>query len=453
MSFSGHRYYDLSPGFNFLGGRRVFFTFILFAILCVISSSYIVPGGRELEVATSSANPTDKDVTSRSSIIAAYSSTPTPVDRFPSRSTTASTIASTATSTTLPTSPQTSNKRADEVFFVNPSFFYSSAFTVQCRDNFWTLENRIIPAVDKNKIPNSLKDLPDEPDTWERRIKFYRNLLEVQELPMGKSWAQHFQEILDTITYQQRGCKYCICDLEGEMKGKPKNRQWCQYDYQALMCRILYGCECIVVLADNPTRDPIHNRLTWHSFQEAFNRIPEGIRDAPHNRQFRWVVPDNIAAYPGQAIGYDPDFRLNVFPPDQPPFYLEGPGPQLPVPPGSDGPRLGMAAPANQNLPPEDPNYDPFPVDIEEYAQQQANLWPLPGPNNQRNPAAEQEGFFPPDVPKATVISPHKILAMAAMGILPVVGLQEATMEATVEAGLEAAREILMRRQLEDNKD
>lgn len=111
-------------------------------------------------------------------------------------------------------------------------------------------------------------------------------------------------------------------------------------------------------------------------------------------------MPDNIAAYPGQAIGYDPDFRLNVFPPDQPPFYLEGPGPQLPVPPGSDGPRLGMAAPANQNLPPEDPNYDPFPVDIEEYARQQANLWPLPGPNNQRNPAAEQEGFFPPDVPQ-----------------------------------------------------
>ncbi|KAF3195039.1 hypothetical protein TWF106_005791 [Orbilia oligospora] len=385
-------------------------------------------------IAASSVGSTSKgrETTNSVSIIATDASTF--VDRYSS--------SPTATSVAPHTSLQTSNKQPRDP--VGPEFFYSSKLEVQCQGAVFTLHDKIRAIIadhdqdrrlaPPNMIPYNNRGGSFLPHVlyrkqWNRRIQEFKKEMRVGQ-DQEVQW-NNYEYLVRRVYYDQMDCLSCLCDAKGNItfvrrpgnlvipKGPKGLKVGCYGGSWAITCQWFYGCFCAVVLKNNsPSAQHIRQGLTWHAFQDAFNRIPDDIRR--NNRDFEWVVPDWLAEYPGQTISYDPGFRVNVASPNEQPYFLEGQGEVLP----SDlGAALGIHQEAVPNLTPEDlgldpptlpedpssdPNYlgggqpleDPFPADIEAWARQQASLWPLPNANQPLPPGQDVPSFFPMDIPE-----------------------------------------------------
>ncbi|KAF3082144.1 hypothetical protein TWF594_004206 [Orbilia oligospora] len=389
----------------------------------------------DMGIAASSVGSTSKGRETNSSVSTIATDASTSVDRYSS--------SPTATSVAPHTSLQTFDKRPRDP--VNPEFFYSSKMRVECRHPEWTLNSKIkvlIADYDEGRHlapPNMVGYQDTVPPylphvlyfrQWAAIIRKFKKQLEVVQ-DQKVQWRE-YDNLLRKIRYDQGNCRSCLCDAQGSItfvprpspqplqKGRGGNRIDCNAGYWAILCEWFYGCYCSVILENNdPSVEHIRQGLTWHAFQDAFNQIPDYIREDPLNRDFRWVVPEWLAEHPDQTIGYDPSFRVNVASPDEQPYFLEGPREVLPLYPNA---ALGIHQEAVPNLPPDDPyfhpppppegpyydpNYqgggqpqaDPFPADIEAYARQQASLWPLPDANQPLPPGQDAPSFFPMDIP------------------------------------------------------
>ncbi|KAF3276334.1 hypothetical protein TWF970_006296 [Orbilia oligospora] len=392
-------------------------------------------------ITASSVGSTNKgrETTSSASTIATDASTS--VDSYSS--------SPTATSVVLHTSPKTSDKRPRDP--VGPEFFYSSKLRIQCPNPDWTLNYKIRALIadyagGRHLMPPNAVNHQDEAlgvysphvlyvRQWATKIRDYRKHLVVDQDENVQWDLDQNDSLLQNVRNEQRDCRQCLCDAQGNItfahrgpkkpkEGRRGQKSGCFSGSWALFCTWFYGCYCAIVLIGNqPSAEHIQQGLTWHAFQDAFNQIPDYIRDEPFNRDFRWWVPKELAERPGQTIGYNPGFRVNVASPNEPPYFLEGLGESV----GEDLLReldalLDGHQEAVPSLPfddagfdpgssPEDPhsnpNYqggglpqeDPFPVDIEAYARQQASLWPLPNANQPLPLGQDAPSFFPMDIP------------------------------------------------------
>ncbi|KAF3310925.1 hypothetical protein TWF173_009050 [Orbilia oligospora] len=341
-------------------------------------------------ITTSSVGSTNKDRETTSSVSTIPTDASTSVDSYSS--------SPTATSVVLHTSPQTSDKRPRDP--VGPEFFYSSKLRIQCPNPDWTLNYKIRALIadyagPRHLMPPNAVNHQDEAlgvysphilyvRQWATKIRDYRKHLVVDQDENVQRNPDQNDSLLQNVRNEQRNCRQCF---------------------------------------NQPSAEHIQHGLTWHAFQDAFNQIPDYIRDEPFNRDFRWWMPEELAERPGQTIGYNPGFRVNVASPNEPPYFLEGLGESV----GEDLLReldalLDGHQEAVPSLPfddagfdpapsPEDPhsnpNYqgggqtqeDPFPVDIEAYARQQASLWPLPNANQPLPLGQDAPSFFPMDIP------------------------------------------------------
>ncbi|KAK6520120.1 hypothetical protein TWF506_000406 [Arthrobotrys conoides] len=404
MSNSGRWTSAWSPGiFVCLRGRRMFLFAIISAALCVgLTSSHIITV-KGAGIPPSSASSTNKDRDYGISIITTQTSTV--VDGHLSSSIITSTTSTSTTSAAFPTGNQGSDKRAD-VDKLAP-FSLPTSFHVACRQPFWVLDNIIIARINDGKVPEEAvfhrltENLTFQ--DWEEEIGKFKKLLEAQSPGLQKDWGAYMNKVVGEVSQAQRYCRMCGCADDGTMipgagnvyrdgsrASNRVNRQKCRVKSAVIFCTSLYACECIFTQA-NVFRGKGHGK--YFNWGLAFN--PEDIVAAAREigPQGIQAGPEPPAGYVGQAI--DHNFRVNVAPPNEPEYFLEGPGPQLPYNPDA---QLGMVQYTNAELPPDDPNYDPFPVDMNAYAQEQARqLWQ---PENRLPPPGQDvEGFFPENFP------------------------------------------------------
>ncbi|RVD81322.1 uncharacterized protein DFL_009189 [Arthrobotrys flagrans] len=166
-------------------------------------------------------------------------------------------------------------------------------------------------------------------------------------------------------------CFACRCNSEGKLiagqRKIDKEIRKCRAS-RASLCEVVLGCYCVATLIQ-PT---IALQGPLQIFLDAINQIPPNVRYHERNRGWGWIVPPELAGFPGQVIPVeDPplippeehrsamnpaeyvpamnpvedapamdlagyamgpdmydfgnDFMLNTAPSGEPPYYLSGP--------------------------------------------------------------------------------------------------------------------------------
>ncbi|KAK6536088.1 hypothetical protein TWF281_000334 [Arthrobotrys megalospora] len=134
----------------------------------------------------------------------------------------------------------------------------------------------------------------------------------------------------------------CGCNTNtGRIMERPNDKSHnCDTIFRAGRCMLIYACFCMLRLGQPKVPE---DQLTTplQEFQDAINQLPAPFRNYPPNENWGWVVDPRIAQYPGQVLRYNlpeegggddlvprpggDDFRVNVAPDEEPPFFLEGP--------------------------------------------------------------------------------------------------------------------------------
>ncbi|KAK6344815.1 hypothetical protein TWF718_006769 [Orbilia javanica] len=401
------------PRSNYSGGLQAAFTLALLATLCLTGSSHFIQNGMSTEGELKTIKPNYANYTSsggpgiRTYNISTYASTT--ITKSLSTFVTTSTIAPTASSSTsLPNDLQTLNKTATEVNMPRagvppgPNFFYLARRQISCRTPEWVMENRVMPAIlDPFWLTPNYPFKRNELGYWKHVIGYFRGLYNEELASRGELGDRFRPWAIDAIRLEQQFCHECDCPHKKELKTNP-NSVNCVDKRTPLVCFFLYACECIQTLGNHNLsfRNGLHKEATYEDFLRAFSQIPPEIRDAPFNRDFRWPLPPGMERYSGQEFTFENVDRLmaNIAPPNEPAYYLEGPGPELPGP----QPQLGSAnrSPVADpgELPPDHPDYDPFPADMDEYARQEARRHPIRPAEIEERVFGEDAAVFSPDV-------------------------------------------------------
>ncbi|KAK6522790.1 hypothetical protein TWF281_002224 [Arthrobotrys megalospora] len=225
-----------------------------------------------------------------------------------------------------------SNKKA-----VPPSFFYAGPLKPECTNRELIFKEILTPLVYGWKSYDPAMEKYDISDReWQNTMNDLRRALGIAVPPPRNPGGEPIDRVLGYLKNTQDNCKKCICDQEStEMY--PGGLKGCKTTTAVSKCQLLWGCFCTVKLRQAAVPPELMGE-PLSSFQEAFNQIPEIIRDHVINHKYPgWYVPRHLRG-PGlqnQVITYNPTFRVNVAPQDEPAYYLEGPN-VPPVLPGEE---------------------------------------------------------------------------------------------------------------------